>query len=77
MSLTGCEGGATLHDSQVVELLEEDCCLIVDGAGCSVVGVELAHPLDNRMQIKSMITRIVILFFILFLKTGILTEGII
>ena len=77
MILTGCEGGVMLHDSQTVELLDKDCCLIVDGTGCSVVFGVLAHPLDNKMQIKSTITRIVNPCFILYPKAGILTEDII
>lgn len=77
MSLTGCEGGVMLHDSQIVELPDEDGCLTVDGTGCSVVFGVLAHPLDDKMQIKSTITRIVIPCFILYHKPGILTEDII
>jgi hypothetical protein len=77
MSLTGCEGGIMLHDSQIVELLDEDCCLIVDGTGCSVVFGVFVHPLDNKMHIESTITKIVNPCFIINPKAGILTEGII
>jgi len=77
MILTGCEGGVMLHDSQIMELLDKDCCLIVDGTGCSVVFGVVAHPLDNKMHIKSTITRIVIPCFILYHKAGILIDVII
>ena len=77
MSLTGCEGGVTLHDSQIVEMLDKDCCLIVDGTGCSVVFGVFVHPLDNKMQMKSTITKIVNPCFILYHKAWVLIENII